>query len=192
MSETELVTIERETSLTRLGRRLRFFAVLFLGMVLGILLAIVTIILPRKNELALVHQESPFFTAFNPTAELERLTGKPPEQVQTDEDRDAMHGRSWTRTHIVRCKVPAAEQVATFDKLLGAFQSSVFANTGPASRRRMRQQIWTSSRGTQTGDKWTYQYASMHYHEGRTAGVVNVTATGRGDELTFHVSVSER
>lgn len=186
-----MVLDEPQTSVSRVWGWLRIVLVLVVGVLLGIVIAVVTIVWPRKNELSRLHHESQYFAAFNPLADVQSVSASTAELVESHDDQNMSRSRVWSRSYVIKCKAASAEQAATFERLLGALQTAMSRRMS-ASNQPRRAQIWTSRRGARTGNGWQDHTATMNYQDGLAAGIVNVSAIGERDELTFNIWIVEQ
>jgi hypothetical protein len=170
-------------------RRLAWAAsLLTVGIIVGIVLAIVTVILPRKHELSRAFDPSGFLAGFNPYAAVAAAAAGPVNVVESRDDRDSWGNRLCGKSFVYKCQIKPAQQALFFQSLNGGIQARLMRRT-----RRPRQSfIYGSGSSSSTGPDWRLDSQTNTYQEGGAQGLVRVWSYARGDDVVVIVNISER
>jgi hypothetical protein len=183
----EVVDVQRaiERDPKPLWRRLVVVLAAVAGLAAGIVLSIVTIVLPRKHELSRVQESSEFFKTFDPKTILQAASPGISVTSENQEDRDRWGSRVWSRSFVLRVKAKFAEQDGIIQGLNSSLQTT--------SRRSGSTYVmtWMTNSNVSSGPKWRQAHHVFTYVEGRTQGVIHVWATGHDDDLTLFLTIAE-
>jgi hypothetical protein len=160
------------------------------GLALGVVLAIITVILPRTRELARLAEGSPFLREVDPAALLKSL-GPRVLSVTSNEDRDFYTNHLAGRTMEARLKIPFAEQDAFLQNFNGLFQREAVNRHGQAYSTGVSGSSTTTASGDGAGTSTREQHNMVRYTVAGSSGMVHFIVSARGDDYHLIVIVAE-
>jgi hypothetical protein len=155
------------------------------GVGIGVVLSIVTVIVPRRHELSRVRPTSRFLRDFDPWAAMKSIKPLSGTYQESDDRNPWDNNRIFARTYRIDCQVPAAEQTQLLQQLHGAIQSGIAVGGGP------RMSVWSSKADSHNGPDGMTHESAVNYRDGAVLGVVRVWAFGRGDQMRLIISATE-
>jgi hypothetical protein len=185
------LTLELESVSTaaRLRRGVILAGLFLAGLALGVVLTIVTVVLPRKRELARVDARSMFYASFDPRSAVQSASPASVEVLESQDDHDrygALVGRKW---FAYRCRVPSKQQANFIQTVTSGVQSMMRPMSG-ISRRQMAW-AYVSQSHTNSGASSQYDSRTLTYQAGKDSGNIHLWASSQGDEMLLLISIAE-
>jgi hypothetical protein len=154
------------------------------GMVLGILLTIVSVILPQADQMARQRTPSPFVMGFSPRTLIEQASPAKVGSIDEVLDREQPGNRPWGRTFETTLGLGPIQQDLFVSRLNNQIATTL-RNSGVNS--------WSSgSRSTVGPRSERSSHHSFQYDRGGRAGAIHVWTVGDDDEVLVLISLHER
>ncbi|HEX8202133.1 MAG TPA: hypothetical protein VF590_16780 [Isosphaeraceae bacterium] len=155
-----------------------------LGSVLGIVLTIISVVLPEAGRLAQERAPSPFVAGFSPQAWIERVSPVSVGPVDEVLDQEQPDGPPWGRTFETTLRLGPPQQ----DLLISQLETLIAAelrSTGVNS--------WSSRFSLTPGPgPLRRHHRSFQYRRDQRAGAVFIQTVGGAEDLIVLISIHER